>query len=773
MYSQNGNQNSSSNSSSNNNNSNSSNRILHDQFIQFRLPRQGQDLSIYPNQNSQSTNFNYYNYPEHNLQQPVIFSNSLNSNLVNGRLIFMSRDNLERNAQMSQQPSRSTSYSYITNSNRGANNLIIESQVINMSPVRLSSSNQNQQSNINSSTILDSDNDSNIIFQNQEEKNFIFGTENLAVSTENIDFVKCAICMHIYQNPIACGNCLNHFCTVCIREWLVRHPNTCPLCKNFREMRCVPMLKNMLDKLMFFCTNKKNGCEEIIRYEQVIKHEESCEYKIEICPILGCGQQMIKKILDKHIQEECEYVLSKCRWCELQIKKNIIEEHEDTCDKKEIICDLCGDIFQFKEQLDHNQKCPELILDCSWCSKKIKQKEIRDHEDCCGERIVRCQGCNYECCLNDHFLHNQTCQEIPVLCHRCQIKIKRRELATHTIESCIENIQKSSSQKIYHLENENRELKRQLTIIQNENQQEIIKINNIITKSNQSQSFQFSQIYKDQDIFVNQPGNIALVREYKKKRRDRFVIVDFHKPLLDTNQQITFKILSRRSDWFAIGICDESNVYSSRRYHDIGHLSYLISANGILYSSHSPNENWQNRSFQIEQDNVISIQFSFKPGPSAVQNSSNSQLQSNIQNINSSNIQIVSSNSEANNAQNNQQIENLINSQNSNSQNNNVNSSNAVNANLNQNNEEMRPNEINSQSSQNSQNINNNQSNLNNQNHLVGSEMKLKFINHTENQELIINLDSKQISDGKFYYCACLRCPGDKIEILPNYQQNN
>lgn len=85
---------------------------------------------------------------------------------------------------------------------------------------------------------------------------------------------------------------------------------------------------------------------------------------------------------------------------------------------------------------------------------------------------------------------------------------------------------------------------------------------------------------------------MALVRECKKKRRDRFVITDLPKPLLDHNQTITFKILSRRSEWFAIGICDETNVYSNRRYHDIGHLSYLISANGILYSSHSSNENW-------------------------------------------------------------------------------------------------------------------------------------------------------------------------------------
>jgi TNF receptor-associated factor 4 len=46
------------------------------------------------------------------------------------------------------------------------------------------------------------------------------------------------------------------------------------------------------------------------------------------------------------------------------------------------------------------------------------------------------------------------------------------------------------------------------------------------------------------------------------------------------------KILGRASDWFAIGITDETNIYQMKKYNDIGHLSYLISANGILYNSH-------------------------------------------------------------------------------------------------------------------------------------------------------------------------------------------
>jgi len=83
-----------------------------------------------------------------------------------------------------------------------------------------------------------------------------------------------------------------------------------------------------------------------------------------------------------------------------------------------------------------------------------------------------------------------------------------------------------------------------------------------------------------------------VVREYKKKRRDRFVLGEMKEPLKDKGFEWKFKVITLRSEWFAVGITDESNAFTQRRYHDTGHGSYLISANGILYSSHNPYENW-------------------------------------------------------------------------------------------------------------------------------------------------------------------------------------
>ena len=59
--------------------------------------------------------------------------------------------------------------------------------------------------------------------------------------------------------------------------------------------------------------------------------------------------------------------------------------------------------------------------------------------------------------------------------------------------------------------------------------------------------------------------------------------------------KLMYKVVVIKSELFAVGISDESNVYSLRKYHDIGHFSYIVSANGIVYNSHDTLQNWKQR----------------------------------------------------------------------------------------------------------------------------------------------------------------------------------
>ena len=37
--------------------------------------------------------------------------------------------------------------------------------------------------------------------------------------------LKCPICHNIFNEPKACGNCLNHFCKNCIEIWRTNKPD--------------------------------------------------------------------------------------------------------------------------------------------------------------------------------------------------------------------------------------------------------------------------------------------------------------------------------------------------------------------------------------------------------------------------------------------------------------------------------------------------------------------------------------------------------------------
>lgn len=67
-------------------------------------------------------------------------------------------------------------------------------------------------------------------------------------------------------------------------------------------------------------------------------------------------------------------------------------------------------------------------------------------------------------------------------------------------------------------------------------------------------------------------GRIAAVREHKRKRRDRYAFIE--REALG-NSLFSWKIKANciNSEWFAVGITEEANLYLLRRYHTIGHCT--------------------------------------------------------------------------------------------------------------------------------------------------------------------------------------------------------
>ena len=148
------------------------------------------------------------------------------------------------------------------------------------------------------------------------------------------DLILCPICTNILWKPVACKTCENSFCVNCIRLWLNEKPNQCPFNCRFQERKPPGILLKLLAKLNLDCVNKSNGCEMVISYEALEKHQvKECEYRLMGCP--NCLQEMLVKDYQKHSDELCVSKRLTCLKCSTAYLQN--EGHtERQCIGKQI-----------------------------------------------------------------------------------------------------------------------------------------------------------------------------------------------------------------------------------------------------------------------------------------------------------------------------------------------------------------------------------------------------------------------------------------------------
>ena len=148
-------------------------------------------------------------------------------------------------------------------------------------------------------------NNNNIInnnaLQEEEKERIELSPDDIYNKTEvenMLELLKCPICLNILMTPVQCNKCNNCFCKLCIDHYQDSKIK-CPFrCENpaYLENKFV---KNVLSILKFKC---KNGCDKIIKYEELEKHyEEDCEkidYKAKYKGLLKKYKEL-KKEYDK------------------------------------------------------------------------------------------------------------------------------------------------------------------------------------------------------------------------------------------------------------------------------------------------------------------------------------------------------------------------------------------------------------------------------------------------------------------------------------------
>jgi 1,2-phenylacetyl-CoA epoxidase catalytic subunit len=114
------------------------------------------------------------------------------------------------------------------------------------------------------------------------------------------------------------------------------------------------------------------------------------------------------------------------------------------------------------------------------------------------------------------YMHQNICEDYPTVCKHCNQIVPRREFNEHNVSKCIEFIRKQVDEENLHLKQENEEVKRKLKIFRDQQ-------NLLLRALNMTKPSTFSLFKKDSDIFVS--GSLAVVREHKTKRKDRYVML--------------------------------------------------------------------------------------------------------------------------------------------------------------------------------------------------------------------------------------------------------
>ena len=88
------------------------------------------------------------------------------------------------------------------------------------------------------------------------------------------DLITCPICLNILLSPVQCNICNKCFCKLCIDNYN-DSKNKCPFRCQFPHYLENKYVNNVLSILKFKC---KNGCNQIINYDDLGKHyEEDCD----------------------------------------------------------------------------------------------------------------------------------------------------------------------------------------------------------------------------------------------------------------------------------------------------------------------------------------------------------------------------------------------------------------------------------------------------------------------------------------------------------------
>lgn len=169
----------------------------------------------------------------------------------------------------------------------------------------------------------------------------------------------------VYKHRMVCGT--NHSrcdkCGVFVPEWGIKgHQDECPRWPLKCSMCGMTFYRADMPAHVTQCPNKPtscNKCGETFKQSDMDGHIARCPEVIEECPLCGPRVKMQRRLLDRHLQQECPHRLVHCELCDVQIPLYKLERHQKSdCGQRLVTCNQCGAVVPFAQRQAHALVCP-------------------------------------------------------------------------------------------------------------------------------------------------------------------------------------------------------------------------------------------------------------------------------------------------------------------------------------------------------------------------------------------------------------------------------
>ena len=208
------------------------------------------------------------------------------------------------------------------------------------------------------------------------------------------DELECIICKNLPCDPHQSMCCGHTMCYNCAHKWGKRN-NSCPQCRESPlEVVVDTRTKRHISSLTVYCTHYRSGCEWKGSFNTVRDHlSENCPYEDVECGNDGCTEQVQRRYLAKHMDEECSTRIVECPCCGLGNfhlpYHKLVNTHYKECPEWPMRCPNRCTIEEnpvltrstLQDHLENN--CPEQEISCQFaeagCTVRVERKEMADH----------------------------------------------------------------------------------------------------------------------------------------------------------------------------------------------------------------------------------------------------------------------------------------------------------------------------------------------------------------------------------------------------------